>query len=173
MVVNEQSNILNDSARIQRPVANNVATDTSTDNNTTQTTSIQSSQVDSWNLAYSLDYDIKTRGSDIEVSFKNATEGVTYSQYTSISLLQQEDILKEIQSKLLYIKNKETTDGEREAIRKSIVSKINDLDEIAMDSNYNDMYYLQESNSSTDTSIIHSFRVSEIPAVTLNTESIQ
>jgi len=173
MVVNEQSNLLNDSSLVQNPRANNIATGAVATSDTTQSESTQSTQVDSWNLAYSLDSDIKNKGDEINISFHQATKGVTYTQYTSISLLEQEDILKEIQAKLLYIKNKETSDEEREAIRKSIISKINDLDEIAMDSNYNEMYYLQESNSSTDTSVIHSFRVSEIPAVTLNTRSIQ
>ena len=174
MVVNEQSAILNNNSLVQRAVIDAITTDTDTaDNTTTQTDSIKSSPVDSWNLAYSLDYDLKTRGSNIEVSFQNATEGVTYSQYTSISLLEQEDILKDIQSKLLYIRNKETSTDEKEAIRKNVISQLNELDEIANDSSYNDMYYLQESSGSADTSVIYSFRVSEIPAVTLDTKSIQ
>jgi flagellin len=179
MVVNEQSSVLNDSSLIQKPIAdaitaNATTSDNATTNTTTaQSTDVKSTQIDSWSLSYSLDNDLKTKGSDINISFHEATQGVTYTQYTSISLLQQEDILKEIQSKLLYIKNKDTSDSEREAIRKSIISKLNDLDKIATNSNYNQMYYLQESSSNTDTSTIHSFRVSQIPAVTLNSESIQ
>jgi len=174
MVVNDQSGTLNSSGYIQKAVIDNIsAPDTISQNTTTNQVSDKSTLVESWSLAYSLDDNLKTKGNEIDISFHNATQGIVLSQYTSVSLSQQEDVLKDIQSKLLYIKNHETSADEKEAIRKNIVVKLSELDEIATNSNYNQMYALQESSSSQDTSSIYSFRVSEIPAVTLNTVSIQ
>lgn len=174
MVVNDQSATLNDSGFIQNPVINRISTPSTTPEETTSTQiSSESSSIKNWNLAYSLDNDLKKESHEIDVSFHSATQGVVLSQYTSVSLTQQEDILKNIQSKLLYIKNNETSDDEREGIRKNIITQLSELDKIATNSNYNQMYTLQESNSSRDSSNVYSFRISEIPAVTLDTSSIQ
>ena len=174
MVVNDQSSTLNSSGYIQKAVIDNITvSNTTSQDTTTNDISNQLATVDSWNLAYSLDNDLKIKGNEIDISFHNATQGIILSEYTSVSLTQQGDVLKDIQSKLLYIKDHGTSEDEREAIRKSIINNLSELDKIATNSNYNKMYALQESNSSQESSNIYSFRVSEIPAVTLNTASIQ
>ncbi|MEA2020013.1 MAG: flagellin [Campylobacterota bacterium] len=174
MVVNDQSGTLNSSGLIQKAVIDRISTpNTTSEETTTNQISSESSSIYSWNLAYSLDNDLKTKSNEIDISFHNASEGVILTEYTSVSLSQQENILEDIQSKLLYIKNHETSDDEREAIRKNIITQLSELDTIATNSNYNEMYSLQKSSSSQDSSDIYSFRVSEVPAVTLNSISIQ
>ncbi len=174
MVLNDQSSTLNSNGYIQSAEIDRISVPSATaKDSTSNQVSNQQASVSSWSLAYSLDNDLKSKASEIDISFHNATQGVILSQYTSVSLTQQEDVLKDIQSKLLYIKNYGTSDDEREAIRTSIITKLSELDEIASSSNYNEMYSLQESNSSQDSSNIYSFRTSEIPAVTLNSISIQ
>jgi len=146
---------------------------TPTVNTASKSKEIQSNSPSLNNLAYIIDEDLKVRTNSVELAFKEASNGAALSQVTNLALVQQNDILTNISDKLKYILKNETSDTSKESIRKDIVKLLDTFDKIAADSNYKELYSLQESNISTNTSHSYSFRLSEVPPVVLSTSSIQ
>ncbi len=124
-------------------------------------------------LSYTLDENLQTRVDSVKLSFNEATKGATLSQITNVALEQQNDILTTISDKLKYMISNSTTDEGKESIRVDVTSLLDTFDTIASDSNYQKLYTLQQSDTSTNTSTSYSFRTSEVPPVVLSTESIQ
>ncbi len=139
----------------------------STNSSETSTTNLDNS------LSYSFDSSLKTRAESIELAYSIASEGVVFSQYTSVALTQQYDILEDIKNKLTHITTNDTTDKEKEIFRKDITNSLEIFDKIAKDSNYNKLYYLQKSNTENSSSTVYNFVVSEFPKITIPTDSIQ
>ncbi len=138
-----------------------------------QLTSVVDSNENYSGSAFSLADSLKRQASAVSTAFSNANGAVAFTQVINVALSKQDEILDNVKSKLLYVKKDTTTDIEREIIREDVVSLLNKFDEIASDSNYNKQYYLQKSNDDNSTSLIFSFQISEIPSVTLSTDSIQ
>jgi flagellin len=123
--------------------------------------------------AFSIADSLRRQASTLPTTFTNASNGVAFTQVTNLALSKQDEILDIIKNKLLYVKKDTTTNGEKEVIREDIVALLNKFDNIASDSNYQKLYYLQESNSSMNASLVYDFQISEIPSITLSTDSIQ
>jgi flagellin-like hook-associated protein FlgL len=140
-------------------------------NNEVQETSTQNPSIQ--NLAYVIDKDLQVRVSSVQTAFKEASSGAALSQITNVALDQQSQILSSVSDKLKYILTNETSNASNESIRKDIVELLDTFDKIAADSNYNELYTLQESNTSTNISNSHAFRISEVPPITLSTKEIQ
>ena len=147
----------------------------STLNTTTSTNEIQESaeSISLSSLSYILDDSLKVRTNSVEIAFSEATKGAALSEVTNMALDQQSKLLSNVSDKLQYILKNETTNAEQESIRKDIITLLDQFDAIAADSNYQELYSLQNSDSDTNTSTSHSFRISEFPPIVLSTESIQ
>lgn len=160
--------------------SSNIETSTSnvtsaTLNTTTSTNEIQKSadSLSLRSLSYILDDNLRVRTNSVEIAYSEASKGAALSEITNKALDYQSKLLSNVSDKLKYIIENETTDESQEVIRKDISTLLDQFDDIAADSNYQELYSLQESNSNTDTSTSHSFRISEVPPVVLSTESIQ
>jgi len=150
-------------------------TSTNTTVTTTSTNEIQKNDdsLSLSSLSYILDDNLRVRTNSVEIAFSEASKGAALSQVTNKALDHQSELLSNVSDRLNYILKNETTDASQEIIRKDIITLLDQFDAIAADSNYQELYSLQESTSNTDTSTSHSFRISEFPPIVLSTESIQ
>jgi len=172
-MITNNSILNNNTSSIPINTTNLTSNLTPTVNTASKSKEIQSNSPSLNNLAYIIDEDLKVRTNSVELAFKEASNGAALSQVTNLALVQQNDILTNISDKLKYILKNETSDTSKESIRKDIVKLLDTFDKIAADSNYKELYSLQESNISTNTSHSYSFRLSEVPPVVLSTSSIQ
>ena len=167
------SNNANDSI-LQNPTASN---ETKADTSKTTTSSIPTKLEEINTLdtstTYALNISLQSKGETIEMAYSIANEAVAFTQYTSVALTQQYNILEDVKDRLTYITQNTTTDSQKEIFREDIASMLSTFDKIATDGNYNKLYYLQKSDTNTDASEAYNFQVSNFPATTLETESIQ
>jgi flagellin len=166
------------SSNIPTSTSNLSSSTTSTDASSSTTISTNEIQKKSDSLSlssssYILDDSLRVRTNSVEIAYSEASKGAALSEVTNKALDYQSKLLSNVSDKLQYILKNETTDVTQEIIRKDIHTLLDQFDEIAADSNYQELYSLQESNSNTDTSTSHSFRISEFPPIVLSTESIQ
>ena len=163
------------------PYTSNIQTSTSHLTSTTPSTDTSSSNEIQKNndslslnrLSYVLDDNLRVRTNSVEIAYSEASKGAALSEITNNALGHQNNLLTNVSDKLKYILKNETTDATQEIIRKEIITLLDQFDEIAEDSNYKELYSLQESNINTNTSLSYSFRISELPPIVLTTESIQ
>ena len=172
MITSSSSNISTTSSNI------NISTShitSSTSNTSTSTNEIQKSDesVSLSSLSYVLDDSLRVRTNSVEIAFSEATKGAALSQITNIALGHQSDLLSNVSDKLEYMLKNETTTEGKDIIREDIISLLDQFDAIASDSNYQELYAMQKSDSDNTTSTSHSFRISEFPPIVLSTESIR
>lgn len=160
--------------------SSNIPTSTTDLTSSTSNTTVSSNEVEESadsislnNLSYILDDNLRVRTNSVEIAYSEASKGAALSEITNKALGFQSDILSNVSDRLKYILKNGTTDDEQESIRKDIITLLDKFDAIAADSNYQELYSLQQSNNDTNTSDSHSFRISEFPPIVISTESIQ
>ena len=123
--------------------------------------------------AFSIDVNLNRRVNSVSNAFTIANKGVEYSQVTNIALSYQNDMLESVKNKLILAQKDTTTQEGREVLRTEINDILTKFDKIASEGNFNDMYFMQTSNSDDGGSIIHNFQISEFPEITVSNDSIR
>lgn len=90
---------------------------------------------------------LRTQGTSINQSIANGNSAVTLLQIADKSMGEQSNILDTIKAKLIQANTDTTSDDGREAIRKDIDKLLEQLDNIAKQTNYNGTTLLQKDSS--------------------------
>ncbi len=125
--------------------------------------------------AFTIDADINLEDQidSVATAFSVANQGVAFSQATNMALYYQNDMLENIKNKLNVAKKDTTSATGLEVIREEIVDILTKFDKVASNGKYNDLYYLQKSNSDNSASLVYTFQISEYPDITISNESIK
>lgn len=96
---------------------------------------------------------LQNNTSILRQGIENGNNGLALVQITNKALDNQTDILNEIKNKLSLSRIDVTSASSREAIRVDVVNLLSKLDNIASDTNFNNVFTLQKSDTNTDFSI--------------------
>jgi flagellin len=116
---------------------------------------------------------LRTQATSINQGISNGNSAVSLLQIADKSMAEQSNILDTIKSKLIQANTDTTSADGRESIRKDIAKLLEQLDNIAEQTNYNGNVLLQKSSTSTDTSTSLSFQVGETSRDIITNTSIQ
>ena len=116
---------------------------------------------------------LRTQATSINQGIANGNSAVTLLQIADKSMSEQSNILDTIKSKLIQANTDTTSDDGREAIRKDIDKLLEQLDNIAEQTNYNGNVLLQGSASGTGKSNALSFQIGESSADIISNVAIQ
>jgi flagellin len=116
---------------------------------------------------------LRTQATSINQGISNGNSAVSLLQIADKSMAEQSNILDTIKSKLIQANTDTTSSDGRESIRKDIAKLLEQLDNIAEQTNYNGNVLLQKSSTSTDTSTSLSFQVGETSRDIITNTSIQ
>ncbi len=112
---------------------------------------------------------LRTQNTSLVQSIRNANNGISLVQVADKAIAEQSNIVDSVKAKLLQAKTATTSDEGRESIRKDIVKLLEQLDNIASQTNYNGTTLLQASSSSTAAGAALSFQVGELSSNTIST----
>ena len=115
---------------------------------------------------------LRTQQTSINQGIANGNSAVALLQIADKSMAEQSNILDTIKAKLIQANTDTTSSDGREAIRKDIDKLLEQLDNIAEQTNYNGTTLLQESATSTSASSGLSFQVGEKSADTITNTAI-
>jgi flagellin len=93
---------------------------------------------------------LRTQGTSIDQGVANGNSAVTLLQIADKSMAEQSNILDTVKAKLIQANTDTTSSDGREAIRKDIAKLLEQLDNIAEQTNYNGNVLLQASAGSTE-----------------------
>jgi len=96
---------------------------------------------------------LKNVSSGLTQGIENGNNGLALVQVSNKALGSQLSILNTIKEKLDISKLQSTDDASKDAIRVDIIDLITQLDDIAADANYNDIYTLQKASADSDFSL--------------------
>jgi flagellin len=116
---------------------------------------------------------LRTQATSINQGVDNGNSAVTLLQIADKSMSEQSTILDTIKAKLIQANTDTTSDDGRESIRKDITKLLEQLDNIAEQTNYNGTTLLQASATSTAASSGLTFQVGESSADTITNTAIQ
>jgi flagellin len=116
---------------------------------------------------------LSTSSSDLKQGIENGTSALALVQISNKALDNQSDILNLIKEKLDYAKYESTSATSRDAIRVDIIDLLQKIDDIAADTNYNNVYTLQKSNSDNDYSLSTTITLDSNNSSSITTESIK
>lgn len=116
---------------------------------------------------------LRTQASSINQGIANGNSAVTLLQIADKSMGEQSNILDTIKSKLIQANTDTTSADGREAIRKDIKKLLEQLDNIAEQTNYNGNVLLQASSTSQSSSHDLSFQIGETNLDIISNNSIQ
>ena len=112
---------------------------------------------------------LRTQKNSLEQSVSNANSAVALIQIADKAMGEQSNILDIVKQKLIQNATATTSDSGRTAIGKDINKLLNQLDNIAQQTNYNGIELLQESSSSTAAAFALTFQVGETLNDTIST----
>ena len=104
---------------------------------------------------------LRTQVTSINQAVSNGNSAVSLLQIADKSMSEQSTILDTIKAKLIQANTDTTSDDGREAIRKDVVKLLEQLDNIAEQTNYNGNVLLQSSTTSSDSSSALAFQIGE------------
>jgi flagellin len=104
---------------------------------------------------------LRTQATSINQGVDNGTSAVTLLQIADKSMAEQSNILDTIKAKLIQANTDTTSDAGREAIRKDINKLLEQLDNIAKQTNYNGNTLLQSGYTDQDGSAELNFQIGE------------
>ena len=116
---------------------------------------------------------LRTQASSIDQGVANGNSAVTLLQIADKSMAEQSNILDTVKAKLIQANTDTTSDDGREAIRKDIDKLLEQLDNIAEQTNYNGTVLLQSSATSTAASAGLTFQIGESSADTISNTAVQ
>lgn len=133
------------------------------------TTGLKINSTSDDNAAAVISVSLGENSSSLLSGIENANDGLGLVSVSNRALSQQEDILNLIKDRLTYAQSAD--DSTRDTVRTEIQSLLEDFDEIAASTSYNDNYSLQRSETDTGESLSISLTFSNETSVT--TEPIQ
>ena len=104
---------------------------------------------------------LRTQANSVKQSIENANSAIALTQIADKAMSEQSNIIDIIKSKLIQARTATTSDDGREAIRKDIVKYIEQLDNIASQTNYNGISLLQQGHDDDSLSNELSFQIGE------------
>ena len=104
---------------------------------------------------------LRTQVTSINQGVANGNSAITLLQIADKSMAEQSKILDTVKSKLIQANTATTSADGRESIRKDITKLLEQLDNIAQQTNYNGTYLLQADASGTGASTAHTFQIGE------------
>ena len=104
---------------------------------------------------------LRTQVTSINQGVANGNSAITLLQIADKSMAEQSKILDTVKSKLIQANTATTSSDGRESIRKDITKLLEQLDNIAQQTNYNSTYLLQESATASGVSVALNFQVGE------------
>ncbi|WP_122893853.1 flagellin N-terminal helical domain-containing protein [Arcobacter peruensis] len=120
---------------------------------------------------------LRTQATSINQGVDNGNSAVTLLQIADKSMAEQSSILDTVKAKLIQANTDTTSDDGRESIRKDITKLLEQLDNIAEQTNYNGTALLQADVGETTTAIGAqaglTFQIGESNADTISTATIQ
>ncbi|MFX4210026.1 flagellin [Aliarcobacter butzleri] len=116
---------------------------------------------------------LRTQVTSINQGVSNGNSAVALLQIADKSMAEQSTILDTIKAKLIQANTDTTSSAGRTAIAKDVSKLLNQLDNIAKQTNYNGTYLLQASQSSTGVNSGLSFQIGESTNDMIETKSIQ
>lgn len=116
---------------------------------------------------------LRTQASSIAQGIKNANSAISLVQIADKAMGEQSNIIDIIKSKLIQASTATTSQEGREAIRKDIVKYLEQLDNIASQTNYNGISLLQKSNTDDAISSELTFQVGATSTDTIKMNSVQ
>ncbi len=116
---------------------------------------------------------LRTQVTSINQGVSNGNSAIALLQIADKSMAEQSKILDTVKAKLIQANTDTTSDDGREAIRKDITKLLTQLDNIAVQTNYNGTNLLQASRSSQATLTALTFQVGENSADTISTSAIK
>lgn len=116
---------------------------------------------------------IRTQASSINQSIQNANSAIGLTQIADKAMAEQSNIIDIVKSKLIQARTATTSDEGREAIRKDIVKYLEQLDNIAEQTNYNGRTLLQKARGDNTTSDNLRFQVGETSSDSIDMNGVQ
>ena len=116
---------------------------------------------------------LRTQATSINQGIANGNSAVSLLQIADKSMGEQSNILDTIKSKLIQANTDTTSADGREAIRKDVVKLLEQLDNIAEQTNYNGKVLLQSSSTSQNSSSALSFQIGETNLDIISNNAIQ
>lgn len=116
---------------------------------------------------------LRTQANSINQSIENANSAIALTQIADKAMSEQSNIIDIIKSKLIQARTATTSDDGREAIRKDIVKYIEQLDNIASQTNYNGISLLQQGSDDDTLSNELSFQVGERSSDTIKLNGVR
>jgi len=111
---------------------------------------------------------LRTQVTSLNQSVDNGNSAVALTQIADKAMAEQSNILDVVKQKLIQAKTATTSEDGRTAIAKDIGKLLNQLDNIASQTNYNENYLLQNSNTDTGTVDEISFQMGELSGNTID-----
>jgi flagellin len=116
---------------------------------------------------------LRTQATSINQGISNGNSAVSLLQIADKSMSEQSNILDTIKAKLIQANTDTTSSDGREAIRKDVSKLLQQLDNIAEQTNYNGNVLLQSSATNQGASTALSFQVGESSRDTIGNSAIQ
>ncbi len=116
---------------------------------------------------------LRTQATSINQGISNGNSAVTLLQIADKSMAEQSNILDTIKSKLIQANTDTTSADGRESIRKDIKKLLEQLDNIAEQTNYNGNVLLQSSATEKYGSVALSFQIGESKSDIISNTNIQ
>ncbi len=104
---------------------------------------------------------LRTQVTSLNQGISNGNSAIALLQIADKSMAEQSKILDTVKSKLIQANTATTSADGRESIRKDITKLLEQLDNIAQQTNYNSTYLLQESATASGVSAALNFQVGE------------
>ncbi len=116
---------------------------------------------------------LRTQATSINQGVDNGNSAITLLQIADKSMAEQSNILDTIKAKLIQANTDTTSDSGRSAIANDVAKLLEQLNNIAEQTNYNGTYLLQASASSSAASSALSFQVGETSSDTISLAAVQ
>ena len=116
---------------------------------------------------------LRTQVTSLNQGISNGNSAIALLQIADKSMAEQSKILDTVKAKLIQANTATTSSDGRESIRKDITKLLEQLDNIAQQTNYNSTYLLQESATASGVSVSLNFQVGEKSSDIISMGSVQ
>ena len=116
---------------------------------------------------------LRTQANSISQGIKNANAAISLTQIADKAMAEQSNIIDIVKSKLIQARTATTSDDGREAIRKDIVKYLEQLDNIAEQTNYNGKTLLQKDRGDDTLSDTMNFQVGETASDIISMDGVR
>ena len=116
---------------------------------------------------------LRTQVTSINQGVANGNSAIALLQIADKSMAEQSKILDTVKSKLIQANTATTSSDGRESIRKDITKLLEQLDNIAQQTNYNGTYLLQQNATTNTASTAHEFQVGEKTSDMITMSAVQ